>query len=380
MNINRTSTVLIVDDTEPNRIVLQDYLQTLGYETISAENGQQALELVNEEPPDAVLLDILMPVMDGFECLKRLKANEKTRSIPVIVISALDEMDSVVRCLEMGATDFLTKPFNSVLLRARLSASLHEKESLERERQLHSELEKSYEELQQTEHTRDALAHMIVHDLNNPLTAVMGRAQLFLMACNDGDRDWDDAIKNHRVILSAAEEMATLIRSILDISKMEGDQIEVKLEKFDIEQTAAQVCEQMQLQASQLGVELSLKNDTDGCSVLADRTLLHRVLQNLLANAFKHGGEDARVELCVAGNEHEVIISVTDDGPGIPTEYHDRVFDKYFQINKESPGKQYGVGLGLTFCHMAVEAQGGRIWVENNKPHGSKFSVSLSAA
>ncbi|MBT5874270.1 MAG: hybrid sensor histidine kinase/response regulator, partial [Candidatus Latescibacteria bacterium] len=287
MTSDRANTVLIVDDNEPNRIVLNDYLQTLGYRTVSSENGQEALDLAAKCPPDAILLDILMPVMDGFECLDRLKADEKTHNIPVIVISALDEMDSVVRCLEMGATDFLTKPFNSVLLRARLSASLQEKESLERERQLHGHLEKSYEELQQTERTRDALAHMIVHDLNNPLTAIMGRAQLFLMACNDGERDWDDAIKNHRVILSAAEEMATLIRSILDVSKMEGDQIEVQIEKIDIGQTATQVCEQMQLQASQLGVDLSLKNSTDGCSVLADRTLLHRVLQNLLANSFK---------------------------------------------------------------------------------------------
>jgi sigma-B regulation protein RsbU (phosphoserine phosphatase) len=165
--------LLVVDDVEHNRDLLGRRLERQGHKIVSASNGAEALGLLAGGGFDLVLLDIMMPGMDGYEVLERVKANPNLRHTPVIMITALDELDSVVRCIEMGAADYLHKPFNPVLLNARVRACLRDKRAHDREQRLFEELQQNYKRLQELERLRDDLTGMIVHDLRTPLTSLL---------------------------------------------------------------------------------------------------------------------------------------------------------------------------------------------------------------
>ncbi len=376
--MNHSKRILIVDDEELNRELLEDLVVSFGHKLEMAEDGVEAIAKLNLDI-DLVLLDVMMPRMDGFEVLKHMKADSSLRHIPVIMISALDEMKSVVRCIEKGADEYLTKPFNSKLLKARIGACLEKKHLRDREQQLHAELLESYEALQKAEQARDALFHMIVHDLKNPLTGMLGFAELLLIKANQDNLDKETLINGLQPIFSSAEQMSSLINSILDISKLEADEMPVSLTAVNGLQLIKDLCGQFGPQAEGMGVNLSFEPESDAIMIRADKELLSRILQNLLTNAFKHTATGTNVTVSVKRHDSNVVFCVADNGPGIPEEYRDKIFGKFFQIETDTKGKKYGVGLGLAFCKMAAEAQGGSIWVESQHGKGSTFKVSLEA-
>ncbi len=371
------STILIVDDVEKNRKLLHGLIVSLGHTPILAENGVSALEQMEKQLPDIVLLDILMPEMDGYEVLDSMKDSGKLCHIPVIMITAVEEMESAVRCIEKGAEDYLIKPFNPTLLKARINGSLEKQHCRNRERRLYAELQQNFESLQRAEQARDGLFHMIIHDLNNPLMSVLGLTEVFLedVLNKDIKREW--LAKNYKVIFHAAEEMSCLIKGILDLSKLEAGKMAVSLTSLHVVRIISDVFECFVPMAEKKGVKLSFESQSEDFIVQADKALLPRILQNLLANALKYtpGGTEIKISLVRHGKD--AIISIADDGPGIPGKYKDKVFEKFFQDETGKEVGKYGVGLGLTFCKMAVEAQGGRIWVESREGEGACFKVAL---
>ncbi|MBM4053241.1 MAG: response regulator [Planctomycetes bacterium] len=190
------SKILIVDDNEINRNVLNGLVLGLGHAPFLAENGKSAMMMIEKRLPDLILLDILMPELNGYEVLGLLKKDKNLRHIPVIVISAVDEIDSVVRCIEKGADDYLVKPFNPTLLKARIGSCLEKKLLRDNEKKLHEKLERSYHELKKLEQARDAMVHMIVHDLRNNVTTIMGYAQLIQSNINKGCLDKERICKD----------------------------------------------------------------------------------------------------------------------------------------------------------------------------------------
>jgi len=376
--MDKPKRILIVDDEKLNRELLQDLVVSFGHKPEMAEDGVEAIAKLKLDI-DLVLLDVMMPRMDGFEVLKHMKADSSMRHIPVIMISALDEMKSVVRCIEKGADEYLTKPFNSKLLKARIVACLEKKHLRDREQQLHAELLESYEALQNAEQARDALFHMIVHDLKNPLTGMLGFAELLLIKANQDNLDKETLTEGLQPIFSSAKEMSSLINSILDISRLEADEMPVSLTAVNGLQLIKDLCGQFGPQAEGMGVHLSFEPESDAIMTRADKQLLSRTLQNLLTNAFKHTATGTNVTVSVKRHDSNVVFCVADNGPGIPEEYRDKIFGKFFQIEADTKGKKYGVGLGLAFCKMAAEAQGGSIWVESQRGKGATFKVSLEA-
>ncbi len=371
--------ILIVDDNEKNRAVLNDFVVVLGHTPFLAENGLSALAQMRKEALDLILLDILMPEMDGYEVLENMKGDSNLRHLPVIMISDVDEMESVVQCIEKGADDYLIKPFNPTLLKARIGASLEKKRFRDQEQKFHEDLAASYEALRRAEHARDALSHMIVHDLNNPLSSVLGFAELLLRNATESTGYKNSDIKSLRHISDSSKEMSSLIQDILDVSKLEADEMPVSPEPVNAARLLTDISERFTPRAGQMRVRLSFVSESDDVMLQADRELLSRVLQNLLANALKRTGEGTNVTLSARREGNRVILAVKDDGPGIPAEYRDKVFDKFFQLESRKKGKMYGVGLVLAFCKMAVEAQGGTIWVESVEGKGATFKVSLKA-
>ncbi|MGR3219430.1 MAG: hybrid sensor histidine kinase/response regulator [Candidatus Anammoxibacter sp.] len=376
--MSNIANVLIVDDNETNRNLLNKMILALGHIPVPANNGLSALTQLNEKPIDIVLLDILMPEMDGYEVLGRIKSHPGLSDIPVIMISAVDDIDSVVRCIGQGAVDYLVKPFNATLLETRIESCLENKRLRDREKQmyaelteLHEELKINYETLRKAEQARDAMSHMIIHDLRSPLTTIQGFIQIM-----QHRRDEKTIIDYIPRILGATKNMAMLIKSILDISRLEAEKMPVSLVSLNILELINDVYEPFIPQADKEGIQLSVEPESRDIVVAADKELMSRILQNLINNGLKHTKD--YVKISVTPQDDSIIISVTDNGPGIPEKYKVKIFDKYFRIEAGKDRKKYGVGLGLAFCKMAIEAQKGSIYVESEEGKGSSFNVKLN--
>jgi len=370
--------ILVVDDNATNREMLVDFVDLLGHECRQASNGIDAMAIIEQWRPDTILLDKQMPGMDGMQVLEALSENEELRHIPVILLSGMDDLNTVTEALEAGAVDFMAKPFNPAVLRARLSASLERKAVRDRERQLLHSLEKSYRDLQASENGRQALTDMIVHDLGNPLSIIKMNAELIAMTASAGTDIPTDALMQRIGHISAASgSMDTMIRSILDLSKMEAGLLEPATERVDVAALLTALHTRFEQMATDAQVVISL-DVPSSCLVETDPVLLERMVSNLLTNAFKyaHGARD--VLLSVTATDDAFEVAVADNGAGIPDHLHERIFDSFYQArSRESGAPRAGVGLGLAFCRMAVQVQGGSIWVENNTPQGTRFVFSL---
>jgi len=353
-----TATILVVDDNKLNRTLLTEYLDVLGYDHREAADGKAALDSLTDHIPDAVLLDIDMPEMDGFEVLESVQASETLRHIPVIMISGRDDIRSIARCLEMGATDFLGKPFNPKILEARLSSSLEKKRLRDSEQQLIR--------------MRDALVNMIVHDLGNPLSIIQMNTQMMAML-GEGDAERLGHISR------AASSMGTMIESMLDLSKLESGTMPVSAERIDMESLLEQIRSEYAPFSADRNLALITESDA-GLYVIADPILLTRVVSNLIANALKYARPATYILLRTERDSRGVRVFVEDDGPGIPEELHERVFDRFYQVDANQSGTRAGVGLGLAFCRLATQAMSAGIHVENVAPSGTRFVLTLPEA
>jgi len=368
--------LLVVDDNEENRDVLARRLQKQGHWAVTASGGREALDALAEQPFDVVLLDIMMPDMDGYEVLSRIKSDPKTQRLPVIMISALDETDSVVRCIEMGAADYLPKPFNPTLLRARVGASLREKRARDRELRYTSELAESYRKLQELERLRDDLTYMIVHDLRTPLTSLLSGLQTVPLV---GDMNEVQA-EMIDIAVDGGQTLLGMINDLLDVEKMEQES--VPLEKIPL--TAAGLIGRATAQVAMLaqanGLTLAEEAALDLPPFPGDEDKLRRTLVNLLGNAIKFTPAGGTVTASAQASDVAVLFSVRDTGEGIPPEAFDRIFEKFGQVENRKAGRKMSTGLGLTFCKLAVEAHGGIIWVESRPGLGSAFFFTIPRA
>ena len=351
-----TAKALIVDDVEKNRDLLKDYLYILNLTVSTAINGREAINHLENDSFDVVVLDIMMPVMDGHELIAVMKANQAWASIPVIVLSALDDMQSIVRAIELGADDYITKPFDPKILNARVRACLQTKQLRDQERQHQKLLSESYQALQESERSREALTGMFIHDLNNPLASIKGFAHVASLELSNPQPDTAKLARCLSLIESCGKDLTTLINGILDVSRLESGQMRIHMEAVDLSTLTKRICENYQGLAKLQGIALSTDTGHSPYFVTADATLLTRIIENLIVNALKYG--QSKTQLTISATDTGVVLDVANDGPEIPAEILARVFEKFFQYHDRSGSKKrYGVGLGLAFCKMASERQ-----------------------
>lgn len=367
------SRVMIVDDTPANLGLLEDILRIQNYDVASFPSGALALRAAAQYPPDLILLDIMMPEMDGFEVCRRLKADAALREIPVIFISALDDTENKVKAFIEGGLDYVTKPFQAEEVLARVRTHLflrHQQLEICVQKQ---KLMQSLEQLQELEKQRDMLVHMMVHDMRSPLTGIILAAEILETNIRESaEKENLEGIDN---ILSSSQQLREMITTLLDISRMESNEMPLCLELCDLHEVIAR-------SVSSLGTIVRKANliyEPSGKPVAAfcDREITQRVIENLIANAAKYAGQGGSIRLELAEFEDEVRISVHDSGPGIPVEYHKMIFDKFGQVPVNQKGNKHSTGLGLAFCKIAVEAQGGRVGVESEVGKGSTFWLTL---
>ena len=366
--------LLVVDDDPANRDVLSRRLQRQGHTVMTASCGRDALDLLSTTAYDVVLLDIMMPDMDGYEVLGHIKSDARLQHIPVIMISALSEVQSVVRCIDAGAEDYLTKPFNPVLLRARVGASLEKKRGRDRETALYEQLEQNYRRLQEVEKLRDDMRSMIVHDLRTPLTAVIVGVEMLEKhgALNDTQRQM------MTLATEGGKTLLGMINDLLDVEKMESGAAMLHYEELSaaavVAAALAQVASLAELEGTSLVIDVSA-----GVPLFAgDANKLCRTIVNLVANAIKFTRSGGTVTISVSQHSESLLrFAVRDTGPGIPAEAFQRIFEKFGQLDAHN---KVGTGLGLAFCKLAVEAHGGTIAVESTPGVGSTFSFTVPLA
>ncbi len=373
------SKILIVDDEIKNIKLLKGILFSENYTFCEAQNGDAAIELVHKINPDLILLDVMMPGLSGFEVCRQLKQNGKTKSIPIVMVTALREKEHRLKAMQAGADDFLSKPVDSTEVVVRVK-------SLLRIKSYHDEISDNYREiaakndkLLELEKIKDGLMHMIVHDLRNPLAALSGYLELALLDQNNLLQNQIECLHNS---LESCHELNDMIGSLLDIYKMEQGQMQLDLEPAALDGVVVESIEQFQFKAADKQIAINFKRRDRDLTVSIDRKLVKRVFANLLNNAIRHTPAGGKIDISAGSDpENESLhIEIRDNGHGLAPEYHQRVFDKFEQVKlAKRSGHAIGAsGLGLAYCKLAVEAHGGKIWVESDGiGKGANFKFCL---
>jgi signal transduction histidine kinase len=368
--------ILVADDVSANVELLFDQLNALGYRTVAAYDGPTALAACFDHAPDLVILDVSMPAGDlgvddrstGFEVCRRIKRDARTARIPVIFVTALNDTTDRVKAIEAGGDDFLTKPHNRLVLGARVRSLLRLKAATDA-------LEDSYRKLRELERVRDDLMKMIVHDLKTPLTSVLANLELL------GDGDYGPVNELQRQAVrdseSKAEELLHLIEDLLEIARIEEAQVSLELEPLAPREFLVEVLRDWDLRLQQEHATATLDAPAGLPSVPADLGLMRRVIGNLIQNALVHSSRAIQLSLVGRAEPHGVRLTVSDNGPGIPSQYHDVIFRKFEQAKSPNVPRVRSSGLGLAFCRLVVEAHGGRIWVQSAEGQGSAFHIFL---
>jgi len=361
--------LLVVDDDPANCEVLCRRLERQGHVVQTASGGSDAMRILGEAAFDLVLLDIMMPEMDGYEVLGRIKSDGALQHIPVIMISALNELQSVVRCIEAGAEDYLTKPFNPTLLKARIGACLEKKRGRDRESALFGQLQNNFERLQELERQRDEMRNMIVHDLRTPLTALIVGIEMLEMAGTLSETQQEIMA----IAVGGGRTLLGMINDLLDVEKLESGAAQLQYGEVTASSLVAGALAQVAFLAAESRTDVVTEVAADLLPFSGDEKKLSRTLVNLLGNAIKFTGAGT-VTISARQNDPETIrFAVRDTGQGIPAESFGRIFEKFGQLD----ARRVGTGFGLAFCKLAVEAHGGRITVESKPGAGSTFSFTI---
>jgi CheY-like chemotaxis protein len=359
--------ILVVDDSALIRTMLCDALVDDGYHVSEAANGQEALDEIAESCPDVILLDIEMPEMDGIEVLLSLKAQEETRGISVIVVTSHARDDKVVGALELGATDFISKPFSHSVVRARVRNVL-------RIRSRHKRVEAA------TEVKAQFLANMS-HEIRAPMTAILGFADL-LYCEGDISKAPRHRIESIETIKRNGEYLLELINDILDLSKVEAGKLEAERIRCSALEVVADATSMMRVNAKSKGVPLQVEYvGPIPETIHTDPTRLRQILINMLSNAIKFTESGTiRVAVQLVGRDHdepELQIKVTDTGIGMTKEQIANVFKPFCQAETYTARKYGGTGLGLTISKQLAGLLGGDLRVTSEPGKGSTFSATV---
>ena len=372
--------VLVVDDDQRNVRLIESILKGSGYRVLKAYNGEEALQVVETEHPDLLVLDVMMPRVSGFELCQQLKGRYETRLLPVIMVTALNALEDKVQALEYGADDFLTKPINKLELLAKVRSVLRVKALQDEVERRKSEIEAANLQLVRMQGFKESMMQMVVHDLKNPLSSIMGNIQLIQMQSLETMTPTRLAELLQRT-QESSRQLMRMILNILQIGKLEEQKMPLRLEPVVLHALVQENADEMMGLSARDGIRLENRVQPDLPAPLADRELVSRVIANLLSNAFKHTPSGGRVVVDARREGDHITLTISDTGEGIPEELQPRIFEKFVAGDSDSNKRLlHDSGLGLTFCRLAIDCHGGRIWLKSKAKEGTTVFVSLRIA
>ncbi len=419
------ATILIIDDQPKNLAVIGDYLMECGFTVIVSQSGAGGLRRARGVRPDLILLDIVMPDMDGFETCRRLKEDGSTRDIPVIFMTALTGVEDKIKGFELGGVDYITKPINheeviarvrthlqignqkkqlelqasnlvniNVLLNEEINARKAAQRELERLneeledrvkirtaelskvaeclRVANIELQKANRELKKVDDIKTEFVALASHELRTPLTSILGYAQT--LAAADLQLDNSTRINILSIIVSESKRLAALIANLLDISKIETHNFRLKTEAFYISDMIDSVIGALNLPSN---FPLVVHNATNhDCRAVGNKDQTGQVIRNILDNALRYVNENGRITININETDDYILVKISDTGPGIKPEEKNKLFEDFYRIRDEKK-PSIGSGLGLSIASKIIASQGGQIWVESTYGEGATFCFTV---
>jgi signal transduction histidine kinase len=363
-------TVLVVDDNSENVALARDTLEDEGIRVSTAGNGSDAIAAFEKEPVDVVLLDVRMPVLDGIETSKRIRALPGGGEVAIVFVTAQRDVDTFDKALAAGGDDFITKPYRPAELVVRVHTALRLRRLATERGELYAQLKRQRDDLQRLELHKQQLVAFLVHDLKNPVNAIELHAQRILQNAAADARSRDAGAK----IDDEARSLLRMITNLLDLGKADEGRLVPARQHLDARALAERAVADLSVRAG--ASEVTLVTDVQAPTVHADPDLIQRVLANLIENAIRHAPEGSQVRIAITPAADGVELSVADAGPGVPAEQREHVFERF--VSGSGAATRTNRGLGLAFSKLAVEAHGGRIWIDDAHP-GAVFHVFLPA-
>jgi two-component system sensor histidine kinase/response regulator len=368
-----TSRVLVVDDNEANRALAVATLEGESYDIVLASSGAEAIAAFQANPPDCILLDIRMPGMTGIEACARIRELPGGADTPIVFLTAQRDVDTFDAASKVGGDDFLTKPFRPTELVLRVQAALRLKRLNAENREYYELARRQRDDLMRLTLQKERLSAFVVHDLKNPVANVDLLAQLLLR-----DKELPERLRaTVGTVRHEVRSLMRLITNLLDISKSEEGKLTATRARLDLEALVTEVLESSAPSARDR--HITLARALEVAELGADPDLLRRVLENLLDNALRHAPDDSVVRVSSVAREGATELRVTDAGDGVPEAMRERIFDPFVQLESTARVSRSGRGLGLAFCRLAIEAHGGRVWVEDACP-GAAFCARIPHA
>ena len=359
--------ILIVDDVVSNVLLLKILLTNEKFQVCTANNGTSCIEMARKELPDLILLDVMMPDISGFDAAVILKKEAETKDIPIIFLTALNTPQDLVHGFKVGASDFLTKPFNKEELVMRVMQQI----SLVAAKRI---IEKQNRELLATLNNRDKMYSVIAHDLRSPMASIRMVLNLVVASCSPeqvGPELFELLDKANR----ESEEVHDLLDNLLKWTKSQTGRLNVVIQDLDLKDIVPGVVDIFEVIAATKHIKLDLQMPENPVMVAADNDMLKTVLRNFLSNAIKFSPENSSIEITTSIDGDFAKVSVRDHGVGIAQDRIDSIFHK--GETTYGTGGEEGSGLGLQLCQDFARKNGGDCYVESVEGEGSTFSFTI---
>lgn len=361
----KKGTLLIVDDTPANISLLFDILREKGFKVLVAGDGKRAIQKAKFAKPDLILLDVMMPGIDGFETCEILKSDEQTREIPIIFMTALADTINKVKGFQLGAADYITKPLQHEEVLVRVTSQLNFY-NLKRQLEAHtSELEKRNMEL-------DAFARTVAHDLKNPLNAIIGYTEMLVEECSENPSSNNNAVETLQHVTQAGYKMLNIIEALLLLAGA-SKQNTISTQPLDMSDIISQVMQRLSYMINKYKAEIKLPESWP--IALGYAPWVEEVWANYISNGIKYGGKPPHLELGASQEQQGIIrFWVRDNGLGLSKEAQAKLFTPFTRLHT---GKAEGHGLGLSIVQQVVEKLGGEVGLETTEGEGCLFYFTL---
>jgi len=363
--------IFVVDDQEENLEFLGSLLRHNNYNVMVASDGIEALNFVHKKLPDLILLDIMMPKMDGYEVCEKLKSNEHTKDIPVIFITAKIETEDIVRGFQVGGVDYVTKPFKHKELLSRVKTQLELKQSKDL-------IIKQNEKLIKLNQDKNGFLRIAAHDLKNPLFTIKGFAQLINQKYKELSPQEVKEYTNY--ITDTADQCLQIIINLLDINKIEDGQLKLTYDDINLDEVITKIIDTYVLKAKAKDINLVFNNNHEKVFINADTGKVIQVLSELISNAIKFSPFKKSIYINSTISDEKkrrARVEVRDEGPGLTDDDKSKLFTKFSKLSAQPTGDENSTGLGLNIVKYLVEAMGGKVWAESEAGKGASFFIEF---
>lgn len=360
--------VVIAEDDEMTQIMIKTIVDLSGFRTLCAYSGRECLEIIKREKPNLILMDLMMPEMDGLEAIKNIKKMPEYEHIPVIFLTAVNDIEILRECFDSGAADFVLKPFRNHELIARLNAALRFSKKTIVLKEKKENIQSQNSELKKIDEAKDDFITTITHDFKTPLTGIRSIAEMML----DNNVTQNEKDEYLKFIITQVDAINDMIHKTLVSLKKIPDITAAKLTMGNFKEYMGDISETYKIFIQSNGLDFEYKYDSNICNILFDNNKMDELFGNIISNAVKFT-ISGTISIKVYDENDKLFVTISDTGIGIPEDDLDKIFTKFYRANDHI----HGNGLGLYIAKKIALGHNGDLLVKNTPPKGASFTLYL---